>query len=70
MSVYLSSAEQLCISKDLPLLLVEVAACWSLFFIGSLLLLVKYLETLWNKRVCCDKDYLLFIIPNTFVHTF
>lgn len=51
MSVYLSSAEQLCIAKDLPLLLVEVAAHWSLFFIEILLLFVKYLETLWNKRL-------------------
>lgn len=65
----LSSVECLCIF-DLPFPREEVAAHWSLFFIGSLLLFVKCLETLWTKRVCWDKDYLLFIIPNTFVHTF
>lgn len=68
-SVYLFSVECLCVF-DLPLPLVEVAAHWSLFFIGSLLLFVKRLETLWTKRVCWDKEYLLFITPNTFVHTF
>lgn len=68
-SVYLSSVECLCIF-DLPLPLVEVAAHWSLFFIGSLLLFVKCFKTLWTKRVCWDKDYLLFITSNTFVHAF
>lgn len=68
-NVYLFSVECLCIF-DLPLPLVEVAAHWALFFIGSLLLFVKCLETLWTKRVCWDKYYLLFITPNTFVPTF
>lgn len=67
---YLSSAEQLGLSESVPLLLAEAAAHWSLFAIESLLLFVEYLETLWNERVCRDKGCLLFITPNTFVHTF
>lgn len=69
-SLYLSSLECLCIF-DLPLPLVEVAAHWSLFFIGSLLLFCEVSRDFCGlKRVCWDKDYLLFIIPNTFVRTF